>query len=117
MRIPLPIILFDDDIPEPIENFRFVFSRKVGSTNLRLGRQQTTINIEDRDGKCMLCCNIQYHHALALIAVNVGFDQTLYTVVEGSAVNVCVNLISPEKIRADAMVILTISSGAGTATG
>lgn len=51
MRIPLTITLLDDDVPENTENFKLVFSRKVGTPNLRLGRRETTIIIEDGDGK------------------------------------------------------------------
>ena len=50
MRIPLNITLLDDNVPENTEDFQLVFSRKVGTPNLRLGQQETTIIIEDRDG-------------------------------------------------------------------
>lgn len=49
--------------------------------------------------------------------MDVGFDQPLYTVVEGSSVSVCVNLNSPDEIGEGEIVALRIAPGAGTATG
>ena len=49
--------------------------------------------------------------------VEVGFNQPLYTVTETGSVSVCVDLISPEAIQENALVVLTISTGEGTASG
>lgn len=127
MRIPLTITLLDDDVPENTENFKLVFSRKVGTPNLRLGRRETTIIIEDGDGKhttpenrsTLLYKYVTEYEILRLLfsVVEVGFNQSSYFVAETESVSVCVDLISPEAIQENALVVLTVSTGEGTASG
>ena len=47
----------------------------------------------------------------------VGFNQPSYLVIETESVSVCVDLIHPEVIQNNAPVVLTVSTGEGTASG
>lgn len=49
--------------------------------------------------------------------MDVGFNQPLYSVTETGSVSVCVDLISPEAIQENALVVLTVTTGEGTASG
>lgn len=54
---------------------------------------------------------------LLFSVVEVGFNQSAYFVAETESVSVCVDLISPEAIQENALVVLTVSTGEGTASG
>lgn len=49
--------------------------------------------------------------------VVVGFNQSSYTVLETESVSVCVDLIRPEALQEDTVIVLRVSTGEGTASG